>query len=102
MCPQSLHSVWQVQENCSTNLGSRQHSDQASAEEDGAKARKQEAANHIKDLMGNHDKAVCGEHKVSWKGVTSERLDTKALKADEPDLYAKYVKSSTSRRFTLK
>ena len=75
---------------------------QASAEEDGAKARKQEAANHIKDLMGNHDKAVCGEHKVSWKGVTSERLDTKALKADEPDLYAKYVKSSTSRRFTLK
>lgn len=75
---------------------------QASAEEDRAKARKQEAANHIKDLMGNHDKAVCGEHKVSWKGVTSERLDTKALKADEPDLYAKYVKSSTSRRFTLK
>lgn len=75
---------------------------QASAEEDGAKVRKQEAANHIKDLMGNHDKAMCGEHNVSWKGVTSERLDTKALKADEPDLYAKYVKSSTSRRFTMK
>ena len=75
---------------------------QASAEEDTAKARKQEAANRIKDLMGNHDKAVCGEHTLSWKSVTSERLDTKALKADEPDLYAKYVKSSTSRRFTMK
>ena len=75
---------------------------QACAEEDGAKARKQEAANRIKNLMGNHDKAVCGEYKVNWKSITTERLDTKALKADEPDLYAKYVKNSTSRRFTLK
>lgn len=73
----------------------------ASAEEDNATAKKQAAANHIKELMGNHDKATCQEYTISWKPVTSERLDTKALKTAEPKLYSKYVKTSTSRRFTL-
>lgn len=75
---------------------------EASADEDGAKARKQEAANHIKELMGDHDKASCGGHTVSWTPVSSERLDTKALKAEQPEIYDKYTKNSTSRRFTIK
>jgi putative phage-type endonuclease len=75
---------------------------EACAEEDNAKAKKQEAANHIKELMGNHEKTKCLDYTISWKSVTSERLDTKALKAAEPELYSKYVKTSTSRRFTLK
>ena len=75
---------------------------EASAEEDNAKAKKQEASNHLKDIMGDYDNAFCNGHKISWKTVKSERLDTKALKDQEPDVYAKYVKSSTSRRFILK
>lgn len=75
---------------------------EASVEEDNAKAKKQEAANHIKEFMGDYDKAKCYDHSISWKPVTSERLDTKALKENEPELYQKYVKSSTSRRFTLR
>ncbi len=75
---------------------------EASADEDSAKARKQEASNHLKDLMGDHDKATCMEHCISWKEVTADRLDTKALKDNEPDIYAKYTKSTTSRRFTLR
>ena len=74
----------------------------ASVDEDNAKAKKQEAANHIKNLMKNHNKAVCGKHTVTWTPVKSERLDNKALKADEPELYEKYLKSSTSRRFSIK
>ena len=75
---------------------------EASAEEDNAKATKQEASNHLKEIMGDYDKASCMGHSISWKPVTSERLDTKALKEKEPEIYSKYVKSSTSRRFTLK
>lgn len=75
---------------------------EASAEEDNAKAKKQEASNHLKEIMGDYDKASCMGHSISWKPVTSERLDTKALKEKEPEIYSKYAKSSTSRRFTLK
>lgn len=75
---------------------------EASVEEDNAKAKKQEASNHLKEIMGDFDKASCMGHSISWKPVTSERLDTKALKEKEPEIYSKYVKSSTSRRFTLK
>lgn len=75
---------------------------EASADEDSAKAKKQEASNHLKEIMGDYDKAICLGHRISWKPVTSERLDTKALKEKEPDIYAKYAKPSTSRRFTLK
>ena len=75
---------------------------EAAADEDSAKAKKQEASNHIKEYMGDHDKAKCMEHSISWKNVTSERFDSKTLKEKEPDVYAKYAKSSTSRRFTLR
>lgn len=75
---------------------------EACAEEDNAKAKKQDAANHIKEIMGDYDKATCLCHSISWKLVSSERLDSKALKEAEPEIYAKYVKTSVSRRFTLK
>ena len=74
----------------------------ASVEEDNAKAKKQEASNKIKELMGNHDKATCGGHSVSWTPISSERIDTKALKAAEPETYKKYARSSISRRFNIK
>lgn len=74
----------------------------ACAVEDDAKAHKQEAANRLKDLLGNHNKGTCGDHTVSWTPVTSERLDTKALKAEMPEIVKKYTKSSASRRFTIK
>ena len=73
----------------------------ASADEDSAKARKADAGNHLKELMENYDKATCAGHTISWKPVTSERLDSKALKEAEPDIFKKYTKTSTSRRFTV-
>ena len=75
---------------------------EACAEEDNAKAKKQDAANHIKETMGDYDKATCLGHSISWKPVSSERLDSKALKEAEPEIYEKYVKKSISRRFTIK
>jgi len=74
----------------------------ASQKEDEAKAEKQEASNRIKELIGNNEKAFYGEHVISWTSVSSERLDSKKLKEEQPEVYAKYAKSSNSRRFSIK
>lgn len=39
--------------------------------------------------------------KITWKTVTSSRLDSKALKAEAPDLWARFSKPTTSRRFVV-
>lgn len=75
---------------------------EACEEEDNAKAKKQEASNHIKEFMGDYNKAKCLEHIITWKPVATERLDTKALKEQEPDIYQKYTKVTNSRRFMIK
>lgn len=75
---------------------------EACAMEDSAKEKKQLASNNLKEIMGDYNTAKCQGYTVSWKPVTSERLDTKALKEAEPEIYAKFVKSSTSRRFSVK
>lgn len=74
----------------------------ASDDEEDAKARKQDAANHIKDIMGDFNSAECLGYTVTWKPVKSERVDAKALKAEEPEVYAKYIKTVNSRRFSIK
>lgn len=38
---------------------------------------------------------------IRWKEIISNRLDSKALKATLPDVYGKFCKTSTSRRFTV-
>lgn len=38
---------------------------------------------------------------IRWKEVISSRLDSKALKADLPDIFKKYSKQSCTRRFTV-
>lgn len=39
--------------------------------------------------------------RVTWKAVTSSRLDTTALKKALPDLAQQFTKTSTARRFVL-
>ena len=39
--------------------------------------------------------------KITWKTVTSSRLDSKALKAEVPDLWERFSKATTSRRFVV-
>lgn len=75
---------------------------EATALEDEAKEKKQLASNNLKEIMGDFDVATCQGHTVSWKPVSTERLDSKALKEAEPELYAKYVKTSISRRFSIR
>ena len=38
---------------------------------------------------------------VRWKEIVSARLDGKALKAALPDVYGRFCKPTTTRRFTV-
>lgn len=47
------------------------------------------------------DSLTAGAFKVTWKEVTSTRLDTTALKEILPDVAARFTKTATVRRFTV-
>jgi len=64
--------------------------------------KKEEAANMLKQMIGDSEVGVINDIKVSWKDVITERLDTKKLKAEKPEIYGEYVSSSSSRRFAIK
>ena len=49
----------------------------------------------------NVDTLTGTDWKATWKAVTSNRLDSTALKKEPPDIAARYTKASVSRRFTL-
>lgn len=74
----------------------------AQAEEKIVAERKEAAANQLKALLGENETGMVDERKVSWRTVVSNRLDSKALKKDLPDIYEKYAKENVSRRFAIK
>ena len=47
------------------------------------------------------DEHNTGSFIVRWKEIVSRRLDSKALKAALPDVFAAYSKESSSRRFSI-
>lgn len=47
------------------------------------------------------DTIVTTDVKITWKPVTSSRIDTAALKKALPDIAAIYTKQTTSRRFCV-
>lgn len=55
----------------------------------------------IKTAMGDNEMIIAGAWKVTYKAVTSTRIDTAALKKDLPDVAARYSKTSTCKRFTV-
>lgn len=56
----------------------------------------------LKLYLGEAEIAENEHFRVSWKSVESSRLDEKRLKEEEPEVYEKYKKAVTSRRFTVK
>ena len=55
----------------------------------------------LKLYLGEAEMAENEHFRVSWKSVKSSRLDEKRLKEEEPEVYEKYKKAVTSRRFTV-
>ena len=74
----------------------RRMADELAAEiaaiEDGIKA--EMLARSVDEIHGN-------TYKISWKPVTSSRLDSKALKSAAPELWERFSKQTTSRRFVI-
>ena len=55
----------------------------------------------IKAHMGDSELLMAGPYKVTYKTITSSRVDTTALKKALPGIAAKYTKTTTTRRFTV-
>ena len=66
-----------------------------------AQAEAENIKDAIKAHMGDSDFLRAGEYKVTWKPVTSNRLDTTALKKALPDVAERFTKSTTTRRFCV-
>lgn len=58
--------------------------------------------NKLKGMLGEFERGIASNHIVTWKTVTTNRIDTKRLKTERPDIYEQYLKPSISRRFTIK
>ena len=57
----------------------------------------------IKAHMTKHavDTLITTDVKITWRTVTSSRIDTAALKKQLPDVAAVFTKEITTRRFTV-
>jgi len=65
----------------------------------------QQEAEAIKDAlkaeMGDAEELRAGEYRITWKSVTSSRIDTTALKKAMPDLARQFTRETVSRRFMV-
>ena len=66
-----------------------------------AQAEAEAIKDSIKAQMGDAEELRAGEYKVTWKTVTSSRLDTAALKKALPEVAERFTKTTTSRRFCV-
>ena len=47
------------------------------------------------------EEMIAGNYTVRYKDVVSQRIDSKTLKKELPDVYGKYSKQVTAKRFTV-
>ena len=47
------------------------------------------------------DEMTVDVYKIRWATVTSSRFDTTAFKSEMPELYGRFTKTTTTRRFTV-
>ena len=67
-----------------------------------AQAEAEAIKDEIKSFMGDREELVAGEYRVTYKPVTTSRLDTAAIKAlFSADDLKPYTKITTVRRFAI-
>lgn len=74
----------------------------ASANEKAAAEAREAAANRLKAYLGESEAGICGDRKVQWKTVTSERLDARELRAKAPEIYSQFAREIVYRRFDVR
>lgn len=75
--------------------------EQAKAEKKAAEERENTAVNKLKEIIGENDVAVVADRTIRWQTIEAERLDINAIKKELPDIYTKYTKPSSHRRFSV-
>lgn len=55
----------------------------------------------LKAHMGEREELRAGGYKITWKPVTSSRLDATALRKALPEVAAQFTRTSTTRRFCV-
>ena len=63
---------------------------------------KRQIDQELKLYLGDAETAENEHYRVSWKNVSRSSLDEKRLKEEAPEIYEKYRRITTSRRFTEK
>lgn len=66
-----------------------------------AQAEAESIKDALKAAMGDQDSVQAGEYKITWKAVTSARIDTTALRKALPDVAERFTKETTTRRFCV-
>lgn len=60
------------------------------------------AQNRLCVILGDNEIGIAGDFQISWKPQTRVSLDSKKLKAEKPEIWEAYKKTSTSRIFKIK
>lgn len=68
---------------------------------DEAQAEAEAIRDELKRAMGDETELRVGEYRITWKPVTSVKLDVRALRASLPDVAARFSRESTVRRFCV-
>ena len=66
-----------------------------------AQAEAESLKDEIKAIMGETEEARAGEYKITWKPVTSTRMDVAAFKREMPELASRFAVTSTIRRLCV-
>lgn len=76
--------------------------DSISSEIKALEQQKKEYENKLKLKLENAAEGHTPRHEVTFKTIVTNRVDSKRLKAEAPEIYEKYTKQSKSRRFNYK
>lgn len=63
---------------------------------------KRQIDQELKLYLGDAEIAENEHYRISWKNYSRSSIDEKRLKAEQPEIYEKYRRETTSRRFTVK
>ena len=66
-----------------------------------AQAEAESIKDALKAAMGDSESVQAGEYKITWKAVTSSRIDTTALRKALPDVAERFTRETTTRRFCV-
>lgn len=72
------------------------------AAEDDVKKELAQVENQLKNMLGEHERGYIDRQEIIWKNIVSNRVDSKVLKTEYPDIYEKVCKPTQSRRFEIK